>query len=143
MRNNDVCCTKSKNTKSIIIHVISAKKLGNFIPTNFGLIPSCNNKDYLVDSFLGLKEQKIKCDVILFLPLQIVPTGSFFSRLFADIGLKEGRRARLLAELERVEAVGVALAPAVVEGHAPFLRVVKIPVVANNQSFEPKTSKVS
>ena len=62
------------------------------------------------------------------LPLEKVPAGPRLLLHLADVVLQELGGARPLAVLLRVEPVQVALAPAVVEGHAPLLRVVKVPV---------------
>ncbi len=53
--------------------------------------------------------------------------GAADRRQLADVALQEGRRTRLLAVLGSLEAVGVTLAAAVVEGHAALLRVVEVP----------------
>ena len=67
------------------------------------------------------------------LPLEKVPAGPRLLLHLADVVLQELGGARPLAVLLRVEPVQVALAPAVVEGHASLLRVVKVPANARLQ----------
>lgn len=60
-------------------------------------------------------------------PLGVVPAGPDLPGHLAHVRLEEPRRARPPAVLLRVEAVQVALAPAVVEREAALLEVVKVP----------------